>query len=152
MKKRNIVLLIALIFVTAILGVVLYLGFAINSFKNLGLTHIDANIPPAEVFDSYLKRDLSRYFKEKFNKNVTVKFELLRDDPTQTGIAYPKYYLWVNITGDKINQEGAVRVAAINKESFDVTDYVSLEQIKNNSKEVDNIFPSDISEKIKQKL
>jgi hypothetical protein len=58
-------------------------------------SHIDANVPSAEQFHSLLKRDLQAFFSNRHGSSVTVSYELLRDGPTQTGIAYPKYYAWV---------------------------------------------------------
>src|SRR5690242_21832060 len=62
---------------------------------SLALSHIEAHVPSEREFDAFLTRDLEHYFTTKEKKNVTVTYELLRDMPTQTGIAYPKFYAWV---------------------------------------------------------
>lgn len=52
-------------------------------------------------------------------------YELLRNGPTQSGVAYPKFYLWLRATNtEKTVIEGAVRVAAIEKKRFDVTNFI----------------------------
>src|SRR6266550_7076938 len=65
--------------------------------ESIAESHIRANVPDERDFDKFLKRDLEQYFKDTLQKTVTVEFELLRKEPTQTGIAYPKFYAWVTI-------------------------------------------------------
>ena len=82
--------------------------------ESIAESHIRANVPDEKDFDKFLKRDLEQYFKDALQKTVTVEFELLRKGPTQTGIAYPKFYAWVTIRdGVKVIDQGAVRVAAV---------------------------------------
>jgi hypothetical protein len=59
----------------------------------IGESQIEGNVPPPEVFDTYMQRDLGTYLCAGA-KDCRVAYFLLRDGPTQTGIAYPKYYLW----------------------------------------------------------
>ncbi|HAH23074.1 MAG TPA: hypothetical protein DCL77_04810, partial [Prolixibacteraceae bacterium] len=85
-------------------------------------SHIDDNVANQAQFDSLMKRDLEKYFSATFGP-VSVKWEFLRNGATQSGVAYPKYYLWTKIyNGDKLLNEGAVRVAAIEKTGFGITD------------------------------
>jgi len=117
-------------------------------FEDIQKSHLDANIPDQFQFDSLLKRDLEKYFSKK-SKPVVVKWEFLREVATQSGVAYPKYYLWTKVyTEDKLSKEGAVRVAAIDKIRFDITDFVSIKEIKNHSQDIYAIFPSAVCEKI----
>ena len=81
-----------------------------------------------------------------------MKYEFLREAPTQTGVAYPKYYLWVrkmNVT--TVTEEGAVRVAAIDQSRFDVTQYVSRERILASPSQVASTFPAALVDQIVQK-
>jgi hypothetical protein len=117
-------------------------------FQDIQESHLDANIPDQTQFDRLLRRDLEKYFLNKFGV-VTVKWEFLREGPTQSGVAYPKYYLWTKIyADDKILEEGAVRVAAMEKTRFEITDFVNINKIKNNVKDLYSIFPKSVCEKI----
>jgi len=50
---------------------------------------------------------------------------MLRDGPTQSGVSYPKFYLWVRVAGGKsVDDRGAVRVVAVKRKRFDVTDFM----------------------------
>jgi hypothetical protein len=121
-------------------------------FQEIQKSHIDGNVPDQSQFDSLLKRDLEKYFSATFGK-VDVKWEFLRDGATQSGVAYPKYYIWTKIYKvDTLISEGAARVAAIEKTNFNVTDFVGVKEIKNNSIDIYTIFPSLVCEKIKSRL
>jgi hypothetical protein len=110
-------------------------------------SYVDANVPEDDKFDRFLKRDLNNYFRG------TVTTELLRQGATQSGVAYPKFYVWVKIYKyKKLADEGAVRVEAVEKKSFRVTNFVSIEQIKKNTKDIYTIFPVLVCEKIKTHL
>ena len=115
-------------------------------------SHIDGNIPDKDKFDSLLKRDLEKYFSTSYGP-ITVKWEFLRDGPTQSGASYPKYYLWTEINSEqKLVSEGAVRVAAIDKTRFDITNYVDINQIKDKNVDIYSIFPRAVCEKIENRL
>ena len=121
--------------------------------ESLAESHIRANVPDEKDFDKFLKRDLEKYFKDTRQKTVTVEYELLRDGPTQSGIAYPKYYAWVTVRdGATVVDEGAVRVAAVQKKFFDVTDFVSQEDIKRAPAALDEIFPLPVADKIRERV
>ncbi len=115
-------------------------------------SHIDGNVPKKTKFDTFLKRDLEKHFSSTYGK-VSVKWEYLREAPTQSGVAYPKYYLWTKLyNGENMLTEGAVRVAAIEKINFEVTDFVSIEELKNKTKDIYTIFPVPVCEKILSRL
>jgi hypothetical protein len=80
------------------------------------------------LFNEYLKRDLKGYFCAE-SKVCEVEYELLRDGPTQTGISYPKYYVWVRCFRKNTLREGAARVAAVEQTRFDVTNFLSRDEI-----------------------
>jgi len=110
-------------------------------------SYINGDVPDSSHFDFFLKRDLEKHF------NGIVKVDFLRKGPTQSGVSYPKYYLWVKVYQvDKLIKEGAVRVEAIDKKRFEVTDFVSIEEIRNKSKDIYVIFPTLVCEKIKSRL
>jgi len=107
-------------------------------------SHIDGNVPDAKDFNEFLRRDLLAYFQVSGSSDAdALKVQLLRDAPTQTGISYPKYYAWVRVrVGVMQIKQGAVRLVAIDKARFEVTDFVSAAQIKADLRSVENVFPS----------
>src|SRR5262249_9071060 len=116
-------------------------------------SHIRENVPDKDVFDGFLKRDLEKYFKEVKKKAATIEYEVLRKEPTQVGISYPKFYAWVVIReGETIIEEGAVRLAAIDKERFDVAQYLDRAEIERDPEKVYDAFPRDVGDKIKEKI
>jgi len=118
----------------------------------LAESHIRANVPESVDFANLLIRDLKSYFGTDDTAAVQITYEMLRDGPTQTGIAYPKFYLWVTVKkGNKTAIEGAVRVAAIEKKRFDVTHFVGLKDIWTNPEELYKVFPRPVADKIKEK-
>lgn len=130
---------------------VVYQVFPMIMFNQLARSHVLANAPDEKDFNVVLKRDLENYFKAKYQSQISIKYEFLRDGPTQSGVSYPKYYLWVTIFDvDKKIDEGAVRVAAIEQTHFEVTDYLKREEINNNN--IYLVFPGPVCEKIKERL
>ena len=100
-----------------------------------------------------MERDLEAFFSERVKEPIKVTYEFLRDGPTQAGIAYPKFYVWVKvIRADKLIDEGAVRLAAIEKKYFTVTDFLSIAEIKSNPRAISKIFPRPVCDKIMAKL
>ena len=74
----------------------------------------------------------------------SLEYELLRNGPTQVGVSLPKYYLWVRAkdkTGN-VTAEGACRVAAIEKELFEVLQFLDKESISTDPEQVETIFPA----------
>jgi len=114
-------------------------------------SHVAANVPDAKNFAEFLKRDLEAHFKKSLGREVAVSYEMLRLDATQSGVAYPKYYLWVRISGEgQLLGEGAARVAAIEKTHFEVTDFLSRTEIKKNRQIIKNVFPPELCDKIER--
>ncbi len=115
-------------------------------------SHIEGNVPKKKSFELYLKRDLEKYFLEKYGK-VTIKWEYLRLGETQSGVAYPKYYLWTKVfSGEQMINEGAIRVAAIEKTHFDITNFVPIAEIRKGTVNIYEIFPGAVCETIKLHL
>src|SRR5438045_2576003 len=90
---------------TAVLAVLLMLVGSLvvacqSPMDSIADSHIRANVPDEKDFDNFLKRDLAAYFKELKKKDVVVEYELLRNGPTQSGIAFPKFYAWVRVKED----------------------------------------------------
>jgi hypothetical protein len=114
-------------------------------FGDLAQSHIEANVPKKSDFDRFFRRDLTSYFAQTFGAAIRVEYELLRRGPTQSGTSYPKYYAWVRIVSPGgATREGAVRVAAIEETHFEVTDFLTSDQIRTNSGSVATIFPAPL--------
>jgi len=113
-------------------------------------SHVDANVPDQKDFHTILQRDLETYLRSETNKSgVRVEYELLREGPTQPGVSYPKYYLWARaLDGKNVALDGAVRVAAVDKLRFDVTDFLSREEIIASPSALQAVFPSALIGKI----
>ncbi len=114
-------------------------------------SHIQGNVP--SQFNKVLKRDLLAYFQDLDKQVVTVEYELLRKNPTQVGVASPKYYLWVKTYGQKgLIDEGAVKVAAVEKIRFIVVNYLAIADLKKSPENINRIFPLPVSDKIRARL
>lgn len=115
-------------------------------------SHIAANVPSTNDFRPFLIRDLATYLKPTHGDKLTVDYELLRDGPTQSGVAYPKFYVWLRATNaEQTVIEGAVRVAAIEKKRFEISDFVPRAEIVSRPDSVTRIFPAALIEKIHTK-
>src|SRR5262249_12717365 len=129
MKRLALVLLFAGLFGGAWIAVTL--GGQCVVISCIENSHIDGNVPPKGEFDRILRRDLESYFESQGHQLVTVEYELLRNGPTQAGIAYPKFYAWVRAHAeDAVLEQGAVRLAAIDRTRFRVTDFISEPDIR----------------------
>jgi hypothetical protein len=113
--------------------------------------HIAAHVPAAEDFDDFMVRDLGAFLGARAEEEVT--FELLREGPTQSGVSYPKFYLWVRVLsadGDR-QRSGAVRVAAVDRLRFEVTDFASREDIVSGVADPASIFPAALVDRVRQR-
>jgi hypothetical protein len=140
--------------VAAIYAVLVAQTSAEQAMRETQRLHIEANVPAPADFNQLLRRDLVGYFEQaRSKKGVAVQFELLRDGPTQSGVAYPKFYAWVTVDGgESAEDRGAVRVAAIEKKRFEVTDFVSELQIQNDLTSIEAVFPAQVCERIRDKV
>jgi len=128
-------------------------AFSQSTVDSIADSHIRANVPDEKDFDSFLKRDLESYFKELKKKSVVVEYQLLRNGPTQSGTAFPKFYIWVMIKENgALLEDGAVRVAAMEKKRFEVLNYLTRADIERDVERVYQIFPRPVADKIKEKI
>jgi len=113
-------------------------------------SHVKANVPAAPEFDSLLKHEIFSYLSTAGFKGDTVTVDLLRRGPTQSGVSWPKYYVWIQLMkGNQPVVAGAARVAAIDQQRFEVTDFVTARQIKKDPRKVAQIFPAALVAAIK---
>jgi len=138
--------------VTLLVAVVLALGVSACG-DPIAQSHVDANVPSSDQFHVLLKRDLHAFFRAARGTEVAVDYELLRPGPTQSGVAYPKYYLWARVRNAPgvLVDEGAVRVAAVDRKRFDVTDFVSKRDIQSNPTAVEQVFPKALADGIRSR-
>ena len=116
-------------------------------------SHIRANVPDKKDFAAFLKRDLESYFKDLKKKDVVVEYQLLRDGPTQSGTSFPKFYVWVTVKENgTLLEDGAVRVAAMEKKRFEVINYLARVDIERDVQRLYQIFPRPVADKIKEKV
>ena len=110
--------------------------------RDIQQSHISGNVPEQSQFNALLTRDLLAHFQSSNLQVTRVEFKLLRDAPTQSGVALPKYYAWVKaFAGTVLRQEGAVRVAAVDKTHFDVTHFFSKAQLQQDD-QAKQVFPA----------
>jgi hypothetical protein len=125
-----------------------------DPMAELQKSHIDANVPDQKDFDRILNRDITKYVIDPKDKDITVKIELLRDGPSQSGVALPKYYIWIekrNAKGE-LMEEAAARIAAVNRDHFDVVQYYDRKRLETEQELVSKVFPDDAFQKILAKL
>jgi hypothetical protein len=112
-------------------------------------SHIKGHVPSSQDFRRLLLRDLRAYLQPDYGDKLTVKYELLRDVPTQSGVASPKFYLWLQATrGKKIVIAGVAKVAAIDKRQFEVLQFIASADIVANPQDLDRSFPAELVPKI----
>jgi hypothetical protein len=118
----------------------------------IGLGHVDANAPADADFDKFLTRDLAVYFTNISRGTGHLEYVLLRQGATQSGVAYPKYYAWVNFRSPNgESREGAVRVAAIDQNHFEVTHFLTWQQIKADPHVASDVFPAPLVPEISRR-
>jgi hypothetical protein len=129
-----------------------FLFVAVFLFSACDNSHVTGNVPPKADFRPFLVRDLTTYFQRTYGKGITVEYELLRDGPTQVGLSYPKFYIWVTVTKpDKSVVDGAARIAAVNKQEFDITTFIKRSDIIADPTQLTRVFPQALLEKIRTK-
>ncbi len=117
---------------------------------SLQQSHIEANVPDDDVIDGYLDRDVLAYLKSEVSPAITsVDVVLLRQGATQSGVAYPKFYIWIIATAkDGSILEGAARTAAIDRQRFEVTNFLSADEITQDPQGTLSIFPAPLVDDI----
>lgn len=117
-------------------------------FSALFWSHIQGNIPAEEDFDLLLKKELSAFFEEPY----AVQYRLLRVQPIQIGIGFPKYYVWAAALDAEGNimKEGAMILKAINKQGFVTEYFLSREDILADPELVLEYFPALLCGRIQE--
>jgi hypothetical protein len=119
------------------------LCFALNLITAIPRSYIQANVPPSREFDRIMKRDLDAYFAGVTGGSGVASYELLRRQPTQVGVAYPKYYAWVRfVSSGGQAREGAARLAAFDQQRFEVFEFIPADEIRVHPDTLAKVFPS----------
>ena len=127
----------------AVLAIAWLAPILVDPLASARQSHIDANVPERTSFAAFLARDLSSHFQAQAHGPVQVTYELLRNDPTQSGVAYPKFYAWVVVKrAGTLWQAGAARVEAVDKRGFSVTRFISASEIRGDPDSVGAVFPA----------
>jgi hypothetical protein len=112
----------------------------------------NADAVPARL-DSLIRRDLLSYFANDGRGVTRVEYQLLRLDPTVTGIAYPKYYVWVTAT-DSLGltlREGAVRLALVDS-LVEITHFLPRAYMNRVPASIDSVFPTAVALEVRKRL
>jgi hypothetical protein len=105
--------------------------------------HIAANVPADADFMGLLRRDVASYLRANGMERPTLTLELLRRGPTQSGVSYPKYYIWIRGAGPNSSTiEGAMRVEAVERLRFVVTDFALANAIHAHTADLSSTFPA----------
>jgi hypothetical protein len=111
--------------------------------QQLQASHIAANAPPASSFSKILERDVRAYLAAHRLPSKKVTLEPLRKGATQSGVSYPKYYIWIRATdAAKHHVEGAMRIVAIDRARFEVTDFTPAATVRSDPASLAAIYPS----------
>lgn len=106
----------------------------------------------SEVNLDEVRENFSRKYLNSGNYLITCNF--LRYEPTVTGVAWPKYYLWISVFDPDTYElvfDGAIRIALLGYENLeiDITDFIQLDGNKKNIEEFYKVFPTEVCERIK---
>lgn len=107
------------------------------------------NPASGNVIEKNFEKALENYFHTLTKKEISVEYEMLRFGGTETGIAFPKFYAWVIVRqGGSILTLGAVRVAKIDDNEFEITHFLTRSEVRENPDKVFQIFPRPVGELI----
>ncbi len=129
MKKIKLTLYTILLLIIVLFGV--WFFDTENPLEKNRTSHINTKAPDRfETFNKILTRDLTNFFVNYTGRHITIKYDLLRNKPTQAGVADPKFYIWVKIfnSGNLIDS-GAVKVAMVTRTRAEVTNFIPKKQI-----------------------
>ena len=139
---------IAVVIGTIVGSVVLLGAIAIVFFGSIARSHIVGNVPAPNNFHAYLRRDLMTYFRAGRDGRVSMSYELLRNGPTQAGVGYPEFYVWIRFReiGGSV-QEGAVSVDAVEGKGFHVAHFLPAIEARSTGT-CREVFPAPVCARI----
>lgn len=131
-----------------ILALMVPVGWVVIGALNQVATGLAGDAPSPDRFDPLMRRDLTEYFATPDSTPVTVAYDLLRHGPTQVGIGYPKYYVWVRVHSADTTLQGAVRIAAIDPEHLQVFQFLTSDEILADPARVRQTFPLALNQEL----
>lgn len=114
-----------------------------RGMADLQASHIAANVPSDADFMIFLRRDVLAHLAFRGLPHTALSIEALRKGPTQSGVSYPSFYLWVRAgAADGSSTTGAMAVRAIGRVRFEVTDFITADEVRSNPNVLPSIFPA----------
>ncbi|GAA4222558.1 hypothetical protein GCM10022253_31280 [Sphingomonas endophytica] len=122
-----------------------------SAMAEVRASHVAANAPLDAEFGKLLERDVRAYLAAQGLPSRVVEIDLLRKGATQSGVSLPKYYLWVRASdGARQRVEGAMRVAAMERRSFEITHFTPAAAIRADPALLAAIYPALLIPAIRQ--
>ena len=119
------------------------LELALVVMQQIRSDQIAANVPPNSRFHEYLERDVRAFLIQRNQEDVPFSVDLLRTQPTQVGIAFPKYYVWIEASSPTQGDiSGAARLAAVNGREFSIQEFITRREINSQPDALTRTFPS----------
>ena len=110
--------------------------------QSLADSHIQGNVPADKDFLPFLQRDLNVHFGGQAGTPAVQRVEMLREGPTQSGVSYPHFYLWVMLLDGR---EAVVAVDAIDKKRFQVDQVFFAAEIATNQEVMNGKLPPPVA-------
>lgn len=101
-------------------------------------------------WDERIEAALFRGLKEQYPSLTRIEPRLLRDGPTITGTAVPKYYFWVRLFSQGTAFDAVAVRAALDGDRLDVLQVVPREEIRRDPAVLRAIFPADLIPEIER--
>jgi hypothetical protein len=118
---------------------------ALVVMQQIRADHIAANVPPNSRFHEYLERDIRAFLVQRAQEDVQFSVDLLRTPPTQVGVAFPKYYVWIEASSPTQGDlSGAARVAAVNGREFSIQEFITRRDINAQPDALYRTFPASL--------
>jgi hypothetical protein len=115
----------------------------LRAMAQIAESHVSGNVPPEAEFMNFLQRDVRAYLIANRRPSRNLEIDLLRKGPTQTGIAYPKYYVWIRAAdGPDSVVEGAMQVSAVARVRFLVSNFTLASAIRNDPASLSAVYPA----------
>lgn len=127
-------------------------GVWLIAFGGLQRSHINANTPVPSDFDRILRRDLQSFAETRRSGATLRSVEHLREGATQAGTGYPKFYAWAELASPEGLESGAVRLTAIKRQEFHVSDFVPCADARAHPSRTREIFPAPVAQAIDSRI